>query len=214
MIHDLLASWAFRVMASHPPDLVIGASGERAYLNRWYVTPWSGMYRDVPEERHTRWQSLVRHLPNVYVHEFLRSDDDRALHDHPWLNLSVLVGGAYREHTVARGGVNRWRLRRAGTWSGVKLRSPWSAHRVELLRRRVLCRECVQDGIRLNYTCAVCDGRGSYDVGEASCHTIFVTGPKMRRWGFHCRLGWRDYALFLKKTDRGNSASTGCGEQG
>jgi hypothetical protein len=32
------------------------------------------------------------------VHEFLRSDDDRARHDHPWLaNASWLIAGGYRE---------------------------------------------------------------------------------------------------------------------
>jgi hypothetical protein len=35
---------------------------------------------------------------NVYLHHFLRSDDDRALHDHPWINLSLLLDGCYLEH--------------------------------------------------------------------------------------------------------------------
>lgn len=35
-----------------------------------------------------------------------RSDDDRALHDHPWVNMSILLEGTYTEHTIAQGGVH------------------------------------------------------------------------------------------------------------
>lgn len=34
---------------------------------------------------------------NLYLHKFLRSDDDRALHDHPWWFISFLIQGQYRE---------------------------------------------------------------------------------------------------------------------
>lgn len=195
MIHDVLRRFAFRVMASRPPDFVVGADDPRgAYLNRWYVLPRNRLF-------------------NVYAHEFLRSDDDRALHDHPWFNLSVLVDGAYREHTVARGGINRWRLRRAGTWSGVKLRSPWSARRVELLSQLLLhpsC-ECAEHFEVGDPECPRCLGTGRTKI-EVPCRTLFVTGPRMRRWGFHCRLGWVDFEKFVKKVPGGNGIGAGCGE--
>ena len=35
----------------------------------------------------------------VYLHRFLRDDDDRALHDHPWQFISILLAGGYTEHT-------------------------------------------------------------------------------------------------------------------
>ena len=56
------------------PDLVIGGWDD-PYLLRWWLIP------------RNRWF-------NVYLHLFLRSDDDRALHDHPWFNLSFLLEGA------------------------------------------------------------------------------------------------------------------------
>ena len=87
------------------PDMVIGGR-ERPYLLRWYVIPRNPVF-------------------NVYLHQFLRSDDDRALHDHPWMNLSVLLKGRYREHT--QGGHRDFK---AG-----QFRFRWTgriAHRIEL----------------------------------------------------------------------------------
>ena len=92
-----------------PPDFVVGGS-DRPYLRRWFV---------IPRNR----------FVNIYVHEFRRSDDDRALHDHPWVNCSILLRGCYVEQTIRAGGISDRRLRVAGD---VKLRSPWSAHRIEV----------------------------------------------------------------------------------
>jgi hypothetical protein len=61
------------------PDCVIGPP-DNPYLRRWWLIP------------RNRWF-------NLYLHNILRDDDDRALHDHPWANLSILLRGAYREVT-------------------------------------------------------------------------------------------------------------------
>jgi hypothetical protein len=87
------------------PDFVIGGR-EAPYLLRWFVIPRNRFF-------------------NIYLHRFLRSDNDRALHDHPWANCSYLLRGEYTEHTetgteVLRAGAVRVR------WSGTL------AHRVEL----------------------------------------------------------------------------------
>lgn len=34
---------------------------------------------------------------NIYLHKFLRSDEDRALHDHPWWSISILIKGSISE---------------------------------------------------------------------------------------------------------------------
>jgi hypothetical protein len=70
-----MQAWANSVMA-RDPDIVIGGD----YLRRWWVVP------------RNEWQ-------NVYLHDIRRSDDDRALHDHPWPNTSFLIFGCYIEHT-------------------------------------------------------------------------------------------------------------------
>jgi hypothetical protein len=140
------------------PDFIIGPADD-AYLLRWYVIP------------RNRWF-------NIYLHHFKRSDDDRALHDHPWINMSILLTGSYLEHMP--GGV-------------VKLRHPWrpwafwrlpmrratAAHRVELI-----------------------DGNPVW--------TLFLTGPKIREWGFLCPQGWIHWTLFAETTSDGNKIGKGC----
>lgn len=58
------------------PDFIIGQN----YLRRWWIVPRNAGC-------------------NVYLHEILHSDDDRALHDHPWSNTSYVLDGSYEEHT-------------------------------------------------------------------------------------------------------------------
>lgn len=123
----ILQRFAARVMRRQPDFLIGGA--EAPYLRRWYVTPWSGWYRSVPRAQMTWWQHIVTRLPCLYVHEILRSDDDRALHDHPWVNVSVILKGGYIEHTIRAGGVHVETWRGAGTYA---FRRAGVAHRLEV----------------------------------------------------------------------------------
>lgn len=70
-----LQAWA-RAKMQRSPDFVIGDN----YLRRWWIVPRNDYC-------------------NVYLHEILHSDDDRALHDHPWDNTSFLIDGSYIEIT-------------------------------------------------------------------------------------------------------------------
>ncbi len=138
------------------PDYVIGGM-DRPYLLRWFLIPRNPLF-------------------NVYLHLFLRSDDDRALHDHPWMNCSILLSGNYVEHTIAQGGIERRQLLKAGDW-----RFRWTgriAHRVELV--------------------------------DDTCWTLFITGPRYRKWGFHCsQQGWIPWERFTAKDDAG-AIGKGC----
>lgn len=80
-IFNLIRTRLLRIADSRPPDVVIGGEAT-PYTRRWWVIP------------RNRWF-------NVYLHHFLQSDDDRALHDHPWWNASLLLSGSYREHVPA-----------------------------------------------------------------------------------------------------------------
>lgn len=106
-----LAAWLkprlFALAASRKPDVVIGGVAN-PYLRRWWIIPRNP-------------------FGNLYLHQFLRSDDDRALHDHPWASCSLLLHGAYIEHVA--GGAEHVRV--AGD---VVLRGPRAAHRIELTR--------------------------------------------------------------------------------
>lgn len=152
---DRIARLCLAVATRRQPDLVVGGT-ERPYLRRWWLIPRNGWF-------------------NLYLHQFLRSDDDRALHDHPWPNCSILLRGRYVERTIAAGGIEHRVERRAGA---IKLRLPWAAHRVE-----------------------IADGE--------TCWTLFITGPRLREWGFHCPAGWRPWHEFVDRRDTG-SVGRGC----
>lgn len=130
---------------SHPMDFRIPPNEAiPVYMQRWWRIPRNWAF-------------------NIYFHIVRRSDDDRALHDHPWFSLSIVLDGGYFEHEIMEGGIHR------RTWYGPgAMRFRWhgkKAHRLEL----------------------AVDG-----VGEKPVTTIVMTGPVLRRWGFHHPTGWVD----------------------
>ncbi|TZG24895.1 cupin domain-containing protein [Sphingomonas montanisoli] len=147
-----MQAWA-RAKMQRPRDFAIGPA-DNPYLLRWWIMP--------------RNEGC-----NLYLHQILRDDDDRALHDHPWENTSYLIEGAYRE--ITPDGIL---IRQAGD---VVTRSATALHRLEL-------------------------------IGGKPCVSIFMTGPKVREWGFDCGergwVHWRDFTA----GDNGELVGRGCGE--
>lgn len=86
-LFTLIANRLIAISERRSPDFLIGGS-EKPYLRRWFL---------IPRNR----------FCNIYLHNIRRSDDDRALHDHPWINLSILLRGCYIEVTP-RGDKLRW----------------------------------------------------------------------------------------------------------
>lgn len=84
------------------PDIQIGGA-QNPYLNRWYIIPRNKFL-------------------NIYLHQFMRDDDDRAFHDHPWWSLSWCMRGCMAEHNF-NGGRNIYE----GDWT---IRSATFAHRL------------------------------------------------------------------------------------
>jgi hypothetical protein len=79
-----------RTLCSGRPHQII-RDGARPYLLRRYLLPPN------------RWL-------NLYLHEFVGSDDPRGLHDHPWMFATIILLGSYYESTSAG-----QRRRRRGT---------------------------------------------------------------------------------------------------
>jgi hypothetical protein len=73
-----LIGWAHDLMDERKPDFVIGDH----YLHRWWVVPRN-------------------EKSNVYLHEILHSDDDRAMHDHPWDNTTTWCAARRRKRIVS-----------------------------------------------------------------------------------------------------------------
>lgn len=153
-----------------PPDKIISPDGnlENPYMNRWHIIP------------RNRWF-------NIYLHEILQPDDERALHDHPWWNLSIVLRGGYLEHLKARPGDIHQEYAIWRSPGSLVLRRASTAHRLSLARRWD-------------------HSKGKYSW--LPCWSLFITGPVIRIWGFHCPQGWVEYSKFLTVT---STSSTGKG---
>lgn len=104
--------WFERHALEHEPDFKIGHDPDDPYLLRWFITP-----RD-PERG------------GIYLHKFLKSDDDRALHDHPWPSESIVLSGYYTEHFMNFQGEQLMRDLHAGM---VLKREAGFTHRIEVI---------------------------------------------------------------------------------
>lgn len=179
----LLENWATRKISATPPDFIIRPRGKPQTL-RWWVIP------------RNRWF-------NIYLHKFVLSDEDRALHDHPWANASILISGDYiewvrvPEECTAIKEVNESFGRHQGF---CYFRRASTAHRVQLIAQ-------------LKPTHISLNEDGNFGLGGELIYnpviTLFITGPKVRDWGFWCSKGWRRWQDFCDERDYG-AIGRGC----
>lgn len=99
-----LAAWARVQIAGRAPDFKVGEK----YLDRRFIIPRND-------------------FANVYLHEMNADDDDRALHDHPYDNASLILAGGYLEHVPDGPSIER----KPGDFV---TRKAEDAHRLELYR--------------------------------------------------------------------------------
>lgn len=178
-----IIGFAVSWMRWHPrkPDFLIGGS-TNPYMRRWWVIPRNKYF-------------------NIYLHHFLRSDDDRALHDHPWWNMSILLWGKYIEHmprdpVAYKAGRNRAHIQKLRSAPFIYMRGAEAIHRVELLKRDCGCHE----------------GQHCPEQKEKPVWTLFITGPKWREWGFWCPKGFKHYQDYTKTTKGVGEVGEGCGD--
>lgn len=151
-------------LTARPPDRVIGGV-VAPYMNRWRLFNWDGNW------------------PNVYIHRFLRDDDERATHDHPFTFISIVIRGGYYELTHGPD----WTLLRK--WRGrfsIAYRPARWLHRVELARN--------EDGT------------------AQEAWTIVLRGRRFRTWGFMCKHGWVHWRKFATG-EHGEVVGAGCGAE-
>lgn len=156
--------------ARRPPDFVIGED----YMRRWFIKRTGGL--DPREDDRDS---------NIFLHNVRHSDDDRAKHDHPWWNITVVLAGSYLEvvpdlsraetpYMLVAAMPEKKIRRRAGS---IVFRRASAAHRL------------------------VIDGQDAW--------TLFITGRKSREWGFHCPGGWRHWKEFTSPNDS-SKVGRGC----
>jgi hypothetical protein len=113
-----------------------------------------------------RWYVLRTERVGVFIHRFVRSDEDRALHDHPWSFIVIPLWGGYIEHSD----------RLPQVW-GVDL-----GYRIPVRRR-------VWPLISTRYRGT--DYRHRVElVNERPSWSLFIRFKKVREWGFWPKTGF------------------------
>lgn len=107
------------------------------YMERYWLIPYS------------------KYFLAIRIHHILRSDDDRAFHDHPWPYLTIVLRGGYHEVKPAydKSGLYIGDTRKWYGPGSILFRRSNSFHRLE-----------------------VPEGQTAW--------TLFTTGRYMRKWGF------------------------------
>lgn len=112
--------------------------GKGLYLRRFYLTP---------RNRPTWWPNGWKWY-RFFLHNILRSDDDRDQHNHPWSFTSIILAGCYLEHIFfPRATATRY-LKRWAYPGTVLKNSAAHTHRVEIIRpvwSLVMCPEATQE---------------------------------------------------------------------
>lgn len=81
-----------------PPRVIYDRRGDSPYLSRWYLVGGLDAVNDKGNPTETAVFTGGIFGVHVYLHRFHRSDDDDALHDHPWAwAVSLVLAGGYSE---------------------------------------------------------------------------------------------------------------------
>jgi hypothetical protein len=152
---------ARHIVPRREPDRRIGVDkdGKNPYMLRWFLIPRNPVF-------------------NIYLHNVMRSDDDRALHDHPAWSVSLMLSGRLAE--IYRPDHRKPKEKSRAIAAGdVIFRSARFSHRLIVI------------------------------PGTLGAVTLFISGPKLREWGFWCKSGWRHWREFTVGK-RGESIGKGC----
>lgn len=143
-------------------DLIIRMAMRRAYSKGHLLHADGSLYMGRYSLFETRWLT-------ARVHHLATPDWDRALHDHPWPFVSIVLRGAYIE-------ARPYQIEPCFEGDGEWLCESWRIPGSLAFRRPT-------DRHRITHV-------------NANTWTLFITGPKRQWWGFYTPNGkvhWRDY---------------------
>lgn len=141
------------------------------YLHRWYVFRTERM--------------------GLFIHKFVRSDEDRALHDHPWSFFVIPLWGGYIEHSDRElDHFEKWVAIKS--WTEINQIVP-SGLTIEQLKEAVNARVGIERRIwplvssryrntKYRHRVELIGGRPSW--------SIFFRFSKLREWGFWPKTGF------------------------
>ena len=174
---NIVSKCVLRVMQREPDEVVGGR--ENPYLKRWFL--------------------IKKGWINLYLHQFLRSDDDRALHDHPGDNISMLLDGQYivwmPSHPDYGNNAYTFRIRKTGF---PIFRRAEQLHRIELMKK-VIRDESDQPIFENDKAKTV----------ELPVISLFWRFKHRREWGFKSKKGWIPWFEFCAP-DGSDVVGRGC----
>lgn len=144
------------------------------YLKRWFILPRNKVFC-------------------IYLHQMLRDDDHRALHDHPGDNLSIVLKGGYDEVLF-----EYWRVL-------YKPVSPAGRVLPQTYIKRRWPGQIIWRSASMPHQLALWPG-------AKSSWSLFVMWRKRREWGFWCGpvarwVPWQEFTA----GDHGELIGKGCG---
>lgn len=133
-----------------------------------------------------RWYVIRTERIGLFVHKFVRSDEDRALHDHPWSFLVIPLWGGYIEHSDRE-------LNDLEKWGRVEVWSCCPKAGFDELKRmldeRVPVQRRVWPIISMRYRNTKFRHRVEL-VKERPSWSLFFRFKKIREWGFWPKEGF------------------------
>lgn len=200
-----------------PPLLRLHAWGSRrpyfdlpGYMQRGWVLGYRSAERNAgnPEwHGHAggRLHAWLTSKVAIRAHTILRSDDDRALHDHPADSISVVLDGGYWEVCEPTAAA----IERPHTY-GLVLEHLQFARSVVASPHIVLMARAFGVHWRgpgaVVYRRAEAAHRLVIPTGHGPARTLWLIGPKRRSWGFHAPGGWRHWRDYLDVPEKGGEA--------
>lgn len=127
-----------------------------------------------------RWHMFKKDWLSGYLHKFKRSDDARALHDHPASSMSLIIKGGYIE------------------WLEVKDKEGKVLYHTYKVRKpfRPIFRKATTMH-RIQLYCDPVNGR------EQEVWTLFFFFRRWRNWGFRCGQRWVPWQVFCDPANPG-----------
>ena len=153
------------------------------FFNRSDITIGGSVYM-------RRWRFFPEWMPGIRVHNILKSDDDRALHDHPMSFVTIILKGGYYEY-LSDG---------SKTWHGpgsILYRQAKTMHRIEL-----------EKVWKCPHTSGDSCGCPPQEPKLQPAWTLVFRTRYFREWGFATKQGWVHNQQFITKRE-GHHFDTG-----
>lgn len=161
-------------------------------MQRYWVLGYQSLHRNTvkPGWLHigassSRFYNWLTERVAIRLHQILRSDDDRALHDHPFDYVSLILSGGYWEVTemdyleYVREASSKYKYAGFGSTPDTIMVKRWYGPGSILFRTANSAHRLILD-------------RESNDVW-----TLFIMGPKKQNWGFYTKEGKIPASVYL-----------------